>query len=137
MLSKQKPKIHNAGAPQLPTRSISVIAVQAPIELNTKHSYQLNGNDDLSSDIIPLEVNHRINHKYPKLLNIPLLTTEYDKVHIPRKATIGNLQPLETENKEINNIFWTEGNPKTAISLLELLSMPSESGFHPEQKGLK
>ena len=55
----------------LPARSISVISVQVPTELNTKHLYQMGVTDDLPSGIIPLAVDHKINHKYPKLLKIP------------------------------------------------------------------
>ena len=72
--SKQEPIKQNWGALQFPPRSTSVIAVQTPTELNTKHIYQLNASEDLPSGIIPLAVDHRIDHKYPKLLNIPLLT---------------------------------------------------------------
>ena len=91
--SKQEPIIKNAGALQLPPGSISVMAVQAPSELNTKYIYQLNTTDDLPSGIIPLAFNRRIDHKYPKLLNIPLLNTEYNAVHIPRK----NLGKIKTQ----------------------------------------
>ena len=80
-----EPIIQNTGALQLPLRSISVIEVQAPTEINAQHIYQLNPSDDLLSDIIALAVNHKIHHKYPRLLNISLHNTEYDRVHIPRK----------------------------------------------------
>ena len=106
-----------------------MIAVQAQTGLNTKHIYQLNAIRNLLSGIIPLAATHRIDHKYPKLLNIPLLNTEYDAVHIPRKSMIGKLQPLEIGNIEINNVLGTKENSTTAISPVELLSMPPESSF--------
>ena len=102
--------IQNAGALQLPLRSISVIAVQAPTELNTKHIYQLNASGDLLSGIIPFAVDHRIHYKYPKLLNLPLLNTEFDTVHVPRKTMLGTLHPIEIKNKEVSNIAWTKEN---------------------------
>ena len=75
----------------LPPRSVSVISVKAPTELNTRHLYQLDATDNLAPDIIPLEVDHKIDHKYPKLLGIPLLNTENNAVQIPRKTIIGRL----------------------------------------------
>ena len=72
-----EPLIQNARALKLPPRSICIIAVQAPSELNTKYIYQLNATDDLLSGIIPLAVNHTIDHKFPQLMNIPLLNIEY------------------------------------------------------------
>ena len=83
-----EPTVQNAGALELPSRSISVIAVQAPTELNTQHIYQLNASDDLLSGIIPLAVNHRIHEKYQKMLEIFLLNTEHDTIHILRKTII-------------------------------------------------
>ena len=64
------PIVENAGALQLPLRSISVTAIQAPTELNTQHIYQLNASDDLPLGLILLAVNQRIHHKYTELLNI-------------------------------------------------------------------
>ena len=43
----RKPIIHNAGASNLQPRSISVITVQTPIELNTQHIYALDASNDL------------------------------------------------------------------------------------------
>ena len=73
----------------LPSRSITVISVQAPTELNTNHIYQLDTKDDLLSGIIPLAVDHKIDHKYPKSLKMPLLNTYYETIYIPRKTLIG------------------------------------------------
>ena len=53
--------------------------VQAPTELDTQHIYTLNTSDDNTLDLIPLAADHKINHKYPKLLNIPILNTAYYK----------------------------------------------------------
>ena len=40
----------------------------------------------------------KIDHKYLKLLKIPLLNTEHDIIHVPRKSIIGKLKPLEIED---------------------------------------
>ena len=131
-----EPIIQNA-ALQLPPGSICVIAVQAPTELNTKHIYQLNASDDLPSGIIPLAVNHWIHHKYPRLLNITLLNTEYDTAHVSTKTVSETLHPIDSENTEVSNVLWTKENANTANNPGELLSMPPSSGFQPEQDNLK
>ena len=80
------------------------MSVQASTELDMKHLYQLDAVDDLPSGIIPLAVDHKIDHEYPKLLKTPLLNTKHSKVHIPRKTVIGNVQPIDVEDFEVSNI---------------------------------
>ena len=75
-----KPIVQNSGAVYLQSRSMPIITVQAPMELNPRHSYELSSSDDLSLGLIPLAVDHRINHKCPKSLNIPILSMAYNKV---------------------------------------------------------
>ena len=62
--------IWNTGSFNLQPKSISVITVQTPTELNTKHTYAFDASDDLPLGHIPLSVVHKINHKYQKSLNI-------------------------------------------------------------------
>ena len=63
-----EPIVQTSGALTLPPRRISVISVQAPTKLDAKHLYQQDVAEDPPSDIIPLEIDHKIDHKYPKLL---------------------------------------------------------------------
>ena len=109
--------VQNSGAFMLPPKSISIISVQAPNNLNTRHLYQLDATDDLPSGIIPLAVDHNIDHKYPKLLKIPLLNTEHSTVHIPRKTVIGKLQPLDVVDFKVSNISWTIDGTASTINL--------------------
>ena len=133
-----EPIVQNTRALTLPPSSISLISVQSPTELNLKYLYQLDTADDLPSGIIPLVVHHKIGHKYPKILKIPLLNTEHDTVHIPRKTIIGNLQPIEIEDFEVSNILWTtDGTVDTTNSPTELPSMPPESHFQSEHNSTK
>ena len=76
-----------------------------------------------------LTVDHRIDHKYLKLLNISLLNKEYDTMHITRKTIIGKLQPIEIEDIEFSNVSWTKENTDTINSPVKLPSMPPESSF--------
>ena len=93
-----KPIVWNAGALYLQPRDLWIIAVQAPTEIKPQYIYELNTNDDLQSDLIPLAVDHRINHKCPKLSNIPILSM----AHIPKSTIFGILKPVEIENAAIS-----------------------------------
>ena len=101
------------GGLHLQTRRISVITVQIPVELKTQHIYQLNAGDYLLLCLIPLAVDHRIHHKYPKMLSIPILITAYDAVHITRTTMIGILHPIEIEDIEVSDILSTKSENQT------------------------
>ena len=103
-----EPIIHNAGTFYLQPRNISVVSVQAPTELNTQHIYALDYSEDLPLSLIPLVVDHKIHHKYPKLPSIPILNTAYDRVHVPRATVFGALDPIEIESTEISSISLTK-----------------------------
>ena len=108
----------------LPPISVSVISVKAPTELNTRHLYQL----DVTNNLPPLAVDHKIDHKYPKLLRIPLFNTENNMVQISRKAIIGKLQPIDVTDSEIN-ISWTTDGTTIMTKSAELPCIPPESSF--------
>ena len=112
-----EPIICNSGSVMLPPRSILVISVKAPTELNTRHLHQLDATDNLQPGVIPLAVDHKINHKYPKLLRISLLNTEHTTVQIPRKTVIGNLLPINITDSKVNNISWTTDGTTTTEDL--------------------
>ena len=63
----------------LPARSISLISVQAPTELNTKHPYQLDVTDDYPSGIIPLAVDHKNKSQVPQ--NIKDMPAQHTTQH--------------------------------------------------------
>ena len=85
-----------------------------------------------------LAVDHKIDHRYPKLLKISLLNTENNTVQIPWKPIIGNLQSIEVEDFEISNISWTtEGTADTTNIPTELPSMLPESSVQPEHNNAK
>ena len=87
--------------------------------------------DDLPSGIIPLAVDHKIDNKYSKVLNIPLLNTEKDTIHVPRKNIIEKLQPIGIKDIEVNNVSWTKDDTDTTKCPVELLSILPESSFQP------
>ena len=70
--SNTAPIVQNSRTFMLPPGIISVISVQAPTELDTKHLCQLDAIGDLASGIIPLALDHKIELQYHKLLKTPL-----------------------------------------------------------------
>ena len=114
-----------------------LISVQTPTKLNTKYLYQLNATDYLLPDIIPLAVGHKIDHKYPTLLKIPLFNTEHVTIHVSRKTIIGKLQPIEIEDIEVSSISCTKDDTNTAHNPVKLQSMIPVSGFQPEHNNTK
>ena len=108
--------------------------------LNTQHIYALDANNDLLFGLIPLAVDHKINHTYPKSLCIPILHTAYDSVHVPRTIMFGTLNPTEIDSTEVSNISWTK-TEKSQNNIrnrpTELPTIPPESSFQPEHNNSK
>ena len=98
--------VWNAGAFYLQPSSMSIITIWAPTKLKPQYIYKQSTSDDLLLGLIPLAVHHRINHKYPKLLSIPILNMAYNKIYIPRSTVFNMLKPIEIENSEISRVLW-------------------------------
>ena len=54
--------------------------VQTQTELDTQHIYTPDSSPDLPLGLVSLAFDHKIDHKYSKLLSIPILNTAYDRV---------------------------------------------------------
>ena len=103
--AESKPIICNGGMLFLKPRSISVITVQAPTQLDTHHIYTFYISEDLSLGVIPLAVEHKIKHIYPKSLGTAILSIAYNKVCISYgNCVTGTLQPVEVESSKVVNI---------------------------------
>ena len=79
-----------------------------------------------------LSIDHKINHKYPTSLSIPILNTTYNRISIPRAAVFSMLSPIEIESTEVSNISWTKtekSQDDIRNSPKELPTIPPESGF--------
>ena len=87
-LTIPKPIFQNAGAFYLQPGGILIIKVQAPTELKPRYIYELSTINNLQSKLIPLAVDHKINPKYPNLLNIPIHNMAQQNLH----PKISNLQ---------------------------------------------
>ena len=111
------------------TQSHIEITVQVLTELEPQYTYELSASKDLPSDLSPYAVDHKINHKYPKLLNIPILNTAHSRVHIPKSTIFGTLKPVEIENGEISETSWTKSESlnKNTIENLEEIHQSSRN----------
>ena len=130
-----KPIICNAGAFYLQPRNISVITVQTTNQSNTQHIYALNISNDLPSGLIHLVSDHKVNHKYPVSLSIPILYTTYTRVCVLRSTVFGTLNPIAIESTEVSNVSWTKtekAQDEIRNSPTELQAIPRESSFQPE-----
>ena len=70
------PIIKTRGRVTLPPVSICIIEVKTPKLTNTTNLYKMNADTfQLPEGVILLDVLHRVNHKTPQQLNIPVLNT--------------------------------------------------------------
>ena len=83
-----------------------ISTVQAPIELKPQYIYELSASNDLPSNLIPLATDHKIKHRYPKLLNIPILNAAHSRLYIPKSIAFKTMKPVEIENAEICEALW-------------------------------
>ena len=126
-------------------KDILIITVQAPTALKPQNIYELSSSNDLPSDHTPSVVNHKINHKYPKLLHKPILNKAHTRIYIPQWTIFRTLEPVQTENVEICITPLTKFknlNKNTMENLdkicqyswnnNELSTTPLESSFQPE-----
>ena len=68
------PILKTKGKIALPTMSISVISVKMPPNCNNNDVYKLYFNTfQLPEVVIPLDILHKVNHKTPQYLDIPIL----------------------------------------------------------------
>ena len=101
--------------------SISVISVKTSPLHNTSNIHELNfSTSKLPEGVIPLDVVHRVDHKTPGYLNIPVLNTNHSSCSIPRSSPIVTLA-LAGKCKEIQEVGWNQVQCNTAELLQKIL----------------
>ena len=82
-------------------------------------------------------MDHKIDHKYPKLLKIPLLNTEHK--HSPHSKEDHHRQAAVTGcNKfEVSNSSWTTDGTASTSKPTEFQCLPPESCLQPEHSNTK
>ena len=99
-------------------RSVTCILVKSPPHLNHDSLHEIKFNRQLPSGKIPLDITHKLNHKHPRELLIPLVNISHEKVKIPKNTILGYINSIidvdiiqeiswqkiwDTEEKTVNN----------------------------------
>ena len=87
---------------------------------NANHVYKLNFNTfQLQEGVIPLDILHKVNHKTPQYLNIPILNANNSFCSISRCSPLVTLAPVKCE--EIQKVSWNQVHCDNAKLLAEIL----------------
>ena len=78
----------------LQDRSVTWIAVKSPPHLNNDSLHKIQFDRQLPSGVIPLDTTHKLNHKYPRELLIPLLHISHKEVKIPKNTILGSVNSI-------------------------------------------
>ena len=78
------------------------------VVLSEKKIHHLADNDTFLKALKPLDISHRVNHKHPENLLIPVLNTTMEKVSMKKYTILGKLKPLNIDGCEVNKISWSK-----------------------------
>ena len=112
------PIVKTNGRITLPPVSIPVIEVKTPKLTNTTDLYKMNAvTAQLPEGMILLGVLHRVNHKTPQYLNIPVLNTNNVSCSISKNMSIVSMHPVVT-CEEAQEVSWNNLQCNTSKLLL-------------------
>ena len=112
--------IKTNGKVTLPPMSISVIHVKTPPLCSTTDVCELNFNTfQLPKGVILLDILHKVNHKTPQNLNIPILNTNSSFCSISRSSHLATLAPAG-RCEEIQEVSWNQVQCSNARLLPEI-----------------
>ena len=101
------PILKTKGKITLPPMSISIVGIKTPTLQNTYNLYELNFDIfQLPEGVIPLDVLHRINHKTPQSLNVPIFNTYNSFCSITKNSPIAT-PALTGKFKEVQEVRWS------------------------------
>ena len=86
-------------------RSVTWITVKSPPRLKHTSLHEIHFHRQLPSGIVPLDITHKLNHKYPSQLLIPLLNILPKDVKIPRNTILGSIKSM-TDVDTIQEVLW-------------------------------
>ena len=86
-------------------KSVTWITVKSPPYLNHDSLHETQFDRQLPSGIVPLNIAHKLNHKYPWELLIPLLNISNKEVKIPKNTILGSINPI-TDVDTIQVVSW-------------------------------
>ena len=87
-------------------KSITWIMVKSPLHINNNNSiHEIQFNRKLPPGIIPLDITHNLNHKYPSKFLTPLLSISNKEVKIPKNTNLGSINPINDVD-DIQEVSW-------------------------------
>ena len=89
----------------IPNRSVTWIRVKSPPYLSQDSLHEIQFNRKLPSGTIPLDITHRLNHKHPRELLIPLLSISNKEVKTPKNTILDSINPI-TDVDTIQEVLW-------------------------------
>ena len=115
------PIINTKGKITLPPMSASVISIKTWPLCNTNDVYKLDFNTfQLPEGVILLKILHKVNHKRPQNLNIPILNTNNSFCSISRSSPLATLV-LAGKCEGVQEVSWNQIQCSNAKLLPEML----------------
>ena len=118
--------------------SILVISIKMPPFHNTNDVYKLNFNTFwLPEGVILLDVLHKVNHKTPQYLNIPILI-QTSFCNISRSSPLSTRE-LAGKHEETQEVSWNQvqcGNARLLPEILEGTSLQLEPDTKPPLRSI-
>ena len=120
MQTTTKPILKTKGKVTLPPPAVSVVEIKMPMVPNTNYLYEMNFNMfQLLEGVIPLDVLHRMDHKTPKTLNIPIINVNNTTCSLTKNFPIATLR-LTGRCKEVQKVSLTKLQGNAAKLLPEM-----------------
>ena len=119
------PTIKTKGRVTLPPVSVSIIEVKTPKWTITTNLYEINADTfQLPEGIILLDVLHRVDHKTPQHLNIPVLNTNNVPWSIGKNTPFTTIHPVG-KCEEAKEVSWNNFQCDTSKVLPQILQNTS------------
>ena len=79
--------------------------VKSPLHINNNSIHEIQFNRKLAPGIIPLDITHNLNYKYPSELLIPLLNISNKEVKVPKNTILDSSNAIN-DIDAIEEILW-------------------------------
>ena len=120
----------------LPPMSILVAGIKPPEAPDVNNLYELNFDTfQIPKGVIPLDVLHRIDHKTPGNLTIPILNTNNTTCTLTKSSPIATLVAAG-KCEQIEEIRWTTLQDNITAKLLPKIPHNTNLQLAPDTNGL-
>ena len=115
------PIVKMKGRITLPPGSMSILEVETPKLKNTTNLYRMNAvTAQLLEGVILLDILHRVDHKTPQYLNVPVLNANNVPCSIGKNMPIASMHPVGT-CVEVQEVSWNSLQCDTSKLLTQIL----------------